>query len=573
MSGFDDAPTLPDGEVRPGQILGGRYRLDEQRGGQGEIAFWAGWDETLSRAVSIYVLPPNHPRTDALLGAARQAATATDPRFLRVLDALEFGPSEPVSFIVCEDLPGLSLQNLLRRGPLSNLGAAWLVGEVATALAPLHEAGLGHGALSPATVLVTPSGAVRIKGFMLDAALAGRENDAPAERERHDVAAIGRLLYACLTGAWPDADTPTPPRTYGLPPAQWRDDCLVSPAQARPGVSPVLAAICLQTLQPRPGAAPLRTAAAVSLALRRVLGAADGSAELAARVNAVIGPAEVDGTDEIGGTNDLTAGEVTVDLPPVERPATPPPPVNGAVTSATQMLGPDAAGPTEPQPPPQPPGTPGVASVGVFRHAAILGGDSGWAGKLRRLPGWAWLVPLVVVVLVVVLIVRSCTASPTPPPVLSLAAITELDSKTDGGNGQDNPDLVPLASDGRDDTCWLSEDYSPTFIPSRKPGIGLIFDLGQALPLGSLTLILGTTPDNISVMVPSGDAGSVDTPPLDTVHSWNSLADVTADASPFTVNLPVTTTRFVMLYFTSLAPVPGKDGHVQASVCEVTATG
>ena len=458
----------------------------------------------------------------------------TDPRFLMTLDVQPYGPSEPVSFIVCEDWPGVSLQALLRHGPLPGLDAAWLVNEMASALAPLHEQGLSHGELNPATVFVTTNGAVRIKGFMLFAALAGHMTSDPQASERADVIAIGRLLYATVVGSWPDDTTMAPPRTYGLPPAQWREDVLQPPRKARSGVAPQLDSICMRILQPRDDMTPLRTAQAISIALKRYLGTTDASEDLARPVKACLESSSDPRTDFGNGQ------------PP---PAQPPVPF-----------------------------TPGATETSDERSARSSSNRFGVGQVARfvaRWPRW-WLVgPLLVVALLVVLVLRSCAPLPSgnnPPADLPITAVTEMDAKTDGGDGKEHPDQVPLATDGQTDTCWTTEQYPASYIPDKKPGVGLVFDLGESHHLSTLSLTLGTVPVGMSVMAPSDQR--LDAPPLGSVDDWQILKTVTVDASPQTIILPAdTATRFVMLYFTSLPTATDRSDRVQGVVCEVTATG
>jgi len=573
-----DALTLPDGEMRGGQVLGGRYRLDERQQTFGEISVWAGWDETLSRSVSIYIVPPNHPLTDALLGAARSAAAAIDPRFLRVLDALPYGPSEPVTFIVCEDLPGVTLEQLLQRGPLPGLDAAWVAGELTSALAPMHEIGLGHGELSPATVLVTTTGNVRINGFLLLAVLMGNREDEPRQRERDDVQAVGRLLYAMLTGTWPDDTSPSPPRTYGLPPAHWRNDELVPATVVQPGVPPVLDAICMQTLQPRPDAAPLRSVTAISVALRRVLGSVDAASDLAARVADSSNPESWSEVEVGQSTNDLLKqADATVD-PGAETEVIAD--ASGSVSGLVQPTGETSRSVgtsgvmPKPPPPPRPSGDPGLPQAPRMVRAG------------RRIPRWfpRWwpAVPVgvlaVVVLLLVLLIAKSCGAGPlAPPPTpepVRVTALTEFDPVTDGGDTKEHPDQVPLAIDGDPTTCWYTETYGADYLPGKKPGVGLVLDFGVATKIATVTLTVDTTPVTMSVMVPKGDAAQIDTAPMASVTDWTNVMDATIDAIPQTLTLPSTvTSRYVLLYFTKLPPFAMAEGYTQAGVCEITATG
>ena len=97
LQGSSDLPADSESHDRlqpiaPGLLLGSRYRLQELLVERGPTSTWKVWDDTLSRVALAHVLPVAGERTEAVLRAARDAATATDSRFLRVLDAVEAGP-------------------------------------------------------------------------------------------------------------------------------------------------------------------------------------------------------------------------------------------------------------------------------------------------------------------------------------------------------------------------------------------------------------------------------------------------------------------------------------------------
>jgi len=568
---------LPDGEMSVGQMLGGRYRLDHRVTSVNEVSIWQGEDETLSRRVTVYVIPPNHPRTDALIGASRRAAQAIDPRFLRVLDEMPVGPSEPVSFIVCENLGGVSLADLLRMGPLPDADAAWVTCEVASALAPMHDAGLSHGQLDPTEIVITDAGLVRIKGFVIDAALAGGADDL-ASGEKADVAAIGYLLYASLTGTWPDGG-----RNVPLPEARYWQGGLMRPSSLR-AVAPALDNVCMQIVDPGSGGTPLRSAAAIALALDRVLGGLAAqdvipSDDLAARVaqaqrlgNSVTEPVNLVATGPVG--------------PPIPVPDAQPVPTQeeatNMVTGPTQPSAPVVAppvampgAPRPPQPPPPPTAGVGPSAAGLPRAPKLYRGAG--KGKTSKLPrGW-WIAPIIAVILVLILVLKGCSgggilAAPEPTP-MPLTALADFNPTADKGDGHENADQVPLATDGDPTTCWTTRAYPVGYIPGSKPGVGLVLDFGSAVTVSSLTLTMSTVPVDMSIMVPTGDAAQTDTAPMDSRSQWASVLDTTVTTQPQTLALPdATKTRFVLLYLTKLPQISGSDTE-KTGICEVTATG
>ncbi len=216
------AATLPAGTV-----LGSRYRLEELIGESQPTVTWRAFDQVLSRSVLVHLLAPGDSGADELLTAARKASVATDSRFLRVLDAVHSSDPAVGSYIVCEYATGQSLEMILSHGPLSGLEAAWVTREVADALAGVHGMGLYHRRISPETVIITPTGNIKIVGLLIEAALRPVAHgvvhgaDTP---ELIDVTDLGRLLYASLVCRWPGGPA------FGLPNAPTVGQRLDDPA-------------------------------------------------------------------------------------------------------------------------------------------------------------------------------------------------------------------------------------------------------------------------------------------------------------------------------------------------------
>ena len=227
--------------IRPGDVLADRYRLvdllAESRGGR----FWRAHDRVLERHVALHVIAEDDERADALLEAARRSAMVHDRRLLRVLDA---DKTDGLCFVVNEWGTGDSLDIMLEtEGPLSPRRAAWLVSEVAASIAVGHEAGVAHGRLVPENVLIDHSGAVRLIGFAVDAAMHGL----PPGRVSTDVADLGGLLYAALTGKWPGTSQ------SDVPPAPVEQGRVLRPRQVRAGIPRPLDALCDEVVNPYAG--------------------------------------------------------------------------------------------------------------------------------------------------------------------------------------------------------------------------------------------------------------------------------------------------------------------------------
>lgn len=329
--------------IRPGDVLADRYRLVDLLSESGDGRFWRAHDRVLERHVALHVISAEDPRAEGLLAAARRSATVLDPHILRVLDAER---SAGLCYVVNEWGSGTSLDIMLATGgPLAPRRAAWLVGEVAAACAVAHTAGVPHGRLNPENLLVDTSGAVRVIGWSVDAALHGCSEGST----EGDVVDLAGLLYAALTGRWAGRSG------SAVPPAPTDHARVLRPRQVRAGIPRELDTLCDDVLHPRPGRSV--PAAQVREALEEFVGDPVGIQEsmvsrLVSRGHETvvlpqvpefavrdphadtIGPASpaTPGDDSISASTDEATGEVTqAELPgfladPDARPASPPPP-------------------------------------------------------------------------------------------------------------------------------------------------------------------------------------------------------------------------------------------------------
>ncbi|MFC4337131.1 serine/threonine-protein kinase [Salininema proteolyticum] len=158
-------------QSQPGDMIGGRYRLDQMIGRGGNGSVWRGLDTTLQRDVAIkaVTLPaeiPAEERQQLIERSMREAqitAGISHPSVIRVFDVVQH---EDVPWIVMELLQARSLAEILESdGPLplrvsSKIGLA-LTG----ALQAAHEAGIIHRDIKPGNVLITADGRCILTDF------------------------------------------------------------------------------------------------------------------------------------------------------------------------------------------------------------------------------------------------------------------------------------------------------------------------------------------------------------------------------------------------------------------------
>ncbi|HET9650227.1 MAG TPA: murein biosynthesis integral membrane protein MurJ [Microlunatus sp.] len=554
----DTGPVAPAATLPAGTVLGARYRLEELLAETGTTATWRAFDQVLSRSVLVHLLPPGHSDAPDLLDLARRASVATDARFLRVLDVVYTDDSDAGDYIVCEYANGQTLEAILTHGPLSGLEAAWVVRELADALAGVHAAGLGHERINPDTVVITPTGNVRIVGLVIEKSLRPSANaplhgiDLPeaATPELTDVRDLGRLLYACLVTRWPGGSA------FGLPEAPHAGHRWLTPRQVRAGVAPALDQICDQILgdPPRHRAQPITTAVGVVNALTKVLGPADASTDLERRLRQPI-PRVRSG----GGPDDDRS------------PARPRPPQTAGATSAPPPAPrqPESVRTTlirQPIPPALPAARPrrsdGRRRLGIILVLVLLGLALIAAGLvavvgLRRSGSDAGSQP------------SSATTSATAPAASAPIPITAVrDFDPQGNPPEENPAETKLAIDGDPSTRWRTNRYlNNPRLGNLKRGVGLVVDLGSPAAVRAVRVTLSGDGTDLDIRVPKTDPATVTSPPMTSDSRWQVVGKATKATKTHEITFaePVET-RFVLVYLTSLPP---EGGGYRGGVAEI----
>jgi serine/threonine protein kinase len=151
------APRLPSPEfgARPGEVVDGRYRVEEVigRGGFGVVV--RAVQLNLGRPVAIKLLRPELLATELIvkrfLREARLVQRLEHPNTVRLLDVGQ--TAEGVPFLVFELLTGRPLDRVIRlEGPLEAGRVARIAGQALKALVEAHERQVVHRDLKPANI-------------------------------------------------------------------------------------------------------------------------------------------------------------------------------------------------------------------------------------------------------------------------------------------------------------------------------------------------------------------------------------------------------------------------------------
>jgi serine/threonine protein kinase/CheY-like chemotaxis protein len=227
----------PQFELMPGELIGGRYRLDEKIGEGGFGVVFRATHTELHKEVAIKVLHPRY-SSGSLLGRFRlegmHACRVQHPNALNILDSGI--TDEGIAFLAMELLSGHSLEHEMMQGPTPFVRCAEIIAPVCEALAAAHAAGIVHRDIKPANIFLHrgPSGEVpkvldfgiaRLIGdvanevrITMDGSLVGTPAYIAPERflnkpydGKSDVYSIGVLVHQMLCGSLPFASASARP--------------------------------------------------------------------------------------------------------------------------------------------------------------------------------------------------------------------------------------------------------------------------------------------------------------------------------------------------------------------------
>ncbi|GAA0424352.1 hypothetical protein Aca07nite_22020 [Actinoplanes capillaceus] len=205
----------------PGELLGGRYRLDDliASGGMGEV--WQATDTVLGRAVAVKTLLADRASDAGFQRRFRHEARALAAlRHSGVVAVYDFGSTGTEdAYLVMARVDGQPLNRILgERGRLTPAETMSLVAQAASALAAAHAAGIVHRDVKPGNLLVEPDGTVVLVDFGVarsahSGTLTGAREVigtalyiAPEQVTKQeagpasDVYALGALAFHCLAG-------------------------------------------------------------------------------------------------------------------------------------------------------------------------------------------------------------------------------------------------------------------------------------------------------------------------------------------------------------------------------------
>jgi eukaryotic-like serine/threonine-protein kinase len=200
-----------------GEVVLGRFRIEDRIGSGGFGTVYRAWDERLQRPVAVKVIDREHgaPRV------TREAQAVARLTHRNIATLYELATDGERAFLVSELIEGETLRALGRRGELNDRLVARVGADAAAALTAAHRAGVVHRDVKPENVLVDHDEQAKLVDFGI-ARIAGEKTltatgavvgtlayMAPEQADglrpgpAADVYSLALTLYECLCGEHP----------------------------------------------------------------------------------------------------------------------------------------------------------------------------------------------------------------------------------------------------------------------------------------------------------------------------------------------------------------------------------
>jgi serine/threonine protein kinase len=205
----------------------GRYEIKSELGRGGMAVVVLAYDPNVKRDVAIKVLPVNFTHEPTFRSRfEREAQTIAALEYPGVVPVYDFGEEQGQPYLVMRYMPGGSLSDKLKNGPLSLVDSSRIFSRLGVALDHVHSKGIIHRDLKPANILfdmydnayLSDFGIARIAEAGLEhtgegmigtpAYMSPEQARGDADIDgRSDIYALGAILFEMLTGRQPFEST------------------------------------------------------------------------------------------------------------------------------------------------------------------------------------------------------------------------------------------------------------------------------------------------------------------------------------------------------------------------------
>ena len=207
--------------LKPGKLLGGRYRIEDRIGQGGMSYVYRAQDQKLGRVVAIKILKEEFAGDEEFIrkfkNEAQAAAKLTHPNIVGVYDVVD---EDGLHYIVMELVEGITLKNYIaRKKRLSNKETIGIALQAAEGIGEAHKKGIVHRDIKPQNMIISRDGKVKVADFGIARAVSGETIHAavigsvhyisPEQARagiadaRSDLYSLGISMYEMITGRVP----------------------------------------------------------------------------------------------------------------------------------------------------------------------------------------------------------------------------------------------------------------------------------------------------------------------------------------------------------------------------------
>jgi eukaryotic-like serine/threonine-protein kinase len=492
-----------------GVTIAERYLLESPVSKGGMAAVWKAKDQVLARAVAVKILHAHLTEDRDFLerfrAEALAAARLTHPNIVSIYDTgSDETEGEEQHYIVMEYCAGGTVGEVLAdQGALAPDRVAGIGESICDALAYAHSLGVVHRDVKPANVLISEGGTLKVADFGI----------AKAAFVQKEITTTGLILGTV---------------TY-LSPEQARGD--------EPDARSDLYSLGVVLYELAVGRPPFKEETQLATALAHINQSPTPLRAYKAGIprqleTTIMTALEKDPAKRFGSAEEMRS----------------------ALARAAGATG-DTVGLSSP-PPTSAPTPARVESV-----TAALPGEGRWIARVLL---------LIVGAVASVAVIATLASRETDDGILSggnrgnggggggngAISVEQVSDFDPYGDGEEHTDDVALAADGDASTEWTTENYTSSLELQDKPGVGLVFDLGEPVEVGSVEV---TGSSDLALELRASDELGDDEGAFDEVDASTATEDVE------TFEVDGATARYWLLWITSLP----NDAGGSASIAEV----
>lgn len=479
-------------------VVAGRYELEQVIASGGMATVWRARDQVLARRVALKLLHEHLAEDEGFLARFRRealaAASLTHPSIVAIYDTgSEERAGDPTHYIVMEHCGGGTLAHLLRTdGPFPTDRVVSVGTRICEALGYAHSKAIVHRDVKPGNVLVGDDGLLKVGDFGIAKAL----------DTKTDITTTGKIIGTVA---------------YISP--EYAGDRELDARSDLYSLGVVLYELAV-------GAPPFEETTSVATAMKHLNEPPPPPRSRRAGISRGLEAVILKALEKDPDARFSSAGEMSTALRAIRAGSEGP-------TTVVRASAP----------------TPAVAAGSSFRAET------------------RWLLPVIGVIVAAIVVASALAAlfgddrgdAQRDPGNGAGGGVTQLDvgAPTDfdppPGDGTEDTGGLAEVTDGNPETTWKTDIYS-TPLNVQKPGVGILFDLGESVAIERVEI--DTPDDDMDLSLLAGDSAPTSTDDLEEIDS------VQTEAGTVTIDTDGTVARYWVVWITDLPGGTGGDGEI-----------